>query len=140
MATRSTISVEYPNGTIRTVYAHWDGYLQGVGATLVNHYSDPQLAQAIVEQGDISSLDDTIESSVFYARDRGEIHASTPTAAREYSTFAQSLKAESGMMEYAYFFSAADGKWYVTFDDYSGPVETALARDMVMTTERQDQY
>jgi hypothetical protein len=137
MATRSTISVEYPNGTIRTVYSHWDGYLQGVGATLVNHYSDPQLAQALVEQGDISSLGDTIESSVFYARDMGE----KSTAAREYSTMAMcALEAESSMIEYAYFFSAADSKWYVTCDDYSGPVETALARDMVMTTERQDQY
>lgn len=72
MATGSWIAVEYPDGTVKAVHCHWDGYLEGVGATLVEHYTDFEKADALINQGDISSLDITVEGSVFYARDRGE--------------------------------------------------------------------
>jgi hypothetical protein len=56
MATRSAIGfVEY-DGSITAVYCHWDGYLEGVGATLVKHYNDTYKLLDLLELGDISSL------------------------------------------------------------------------------------
>ena len=36
MATRSRIAVELDNGTVKSVYCHWDGYPTGVGRDLLN--------------------------------------------------------------------------------------------------------
>ena len=60
MATRSAIGfVEY-DGTITGVYCHWDGYLEGVGATLLKHYNDTYKVLDLLELGDISSLGEEI--------------------------------------------------------------------------------
>ena len=60
MATRSAIGfVEY-DGSITAIYCHWDGYLEGVGATLVKHYNDTYKLLDLLEQGDISSLREEI--------------------------------------------------------------------------------
>jgi hypothetical protein len=95
MATRSAIGfVEY-DGSITAVYCHWDGYLEGVGKTLVEHYNDTYKVLDLLEQGDISSLGEEIgekhpfscfgsdlsdeqydklfgRMTTFYSRDRGE--------------------------------------------------------------------
>jgi hypothetical protein len=95
MATRSAIGfVEY-DGSVTAVYCHWDGYLEGVGATLVKHYNDTYKVLDLLEQGDISSLGEEIgvkhpfaghmadmsnqayedaygKMTTFYSRDRGE--------------------------------------------------------------------
>ncbi len=39
MATRSTIALEFADGTIGQVYAHWDGYLAHNGKMLLEYYS-----------------------------------------------------------------------------------------------------
>lgn len=31
MSTSATISYERPDGKIRSIYCHWDGYIEGVG-------------------------------------------------------------------------------------------------------------
>ena len=38
MATRSAIGISH-GGVIKSVYCHWDGYLAGVGRTLLESYS-----------------------------------------------------------------------------------------------------
>lgn len=56
MATRSVIGfVEY-DGTITAISCHWDGYLEGVGDTLLKHYNDTYKVLDLLELGDISSL------------------------------------------------------------------------------------
>lgn len=56
MATRSAIGfVEY-DGSITAIYCHWDGYLEGVGDTLLKHYNDTYKLLDLLELGDISSL------------------------------------------------------------------------------------
>ena len=57
MATNSRISFERPDGTVRSIYCHWDGYPEGVGAALqanFNTYEDAtgayvQLKDAVLE-------------------------------------------------------------------------------------------
>jgi hypothetical protein len=82
MATRSTIAMEMQDGWVRSVYCHWDGYPEGVGATLQEHYTDPAKIAQLLEIGDISSLREEIgeqhdfnsasDVTTFYGRDRGE--------------------------------------------------------------------
>jgi hypothetical protein len=82
MGTRSNIGATQEDGTIKVIYCHWDGYPEGVGAVLTEHYTEPAKVQALLNLGDISSLNDTeVENVESYAK-RGE----TDTEARIYST------------------------------------------------------
>jgi hypothetical protein len=56
MATRSTIALEFADGTVQQVYCHWDGYLAHNGEILAKHYSDPFKLRDLIDQGDVSSL------------------------------------------------------------------------------------
>lgn len=56
MATRSTIAIEFADGTIGQVYAHWDGYLSHNGKILLENYSDPFKLRQLIDFGDLSSL------------------------------------------------------------------------------------
>jgi hypothetical protein len=56
MATRSTIALEFADGTVQQVYCHWDGYLSGVGAELVSDYSDPFELRDLIDGGDMSTI------------------------------------------------------------------------------------
>ena len=73
MSTRSTIAVHNPNtGRVTQVYCHFDGYLEGVGQTLLDHYHDADSADNLMVEGDMSSLGNTVDETVYYGRDRGE--------------------------------------------------------------------
>ena len=56
MGTRSTIALEFADGTVQQVYCHWDGYLDHNGAILAEHYSDPFKLRDLIDMGDMSSL------------------------------------------------------------------------------------
>ena len=56
MATRSTIALEFADGTVQQVYCHWDGYLDNNGKILQEHYSDPFKLRELIDLGDLSSL------------------------------------------------------------------------------------
>jgi hypothetical protein len=56
MATRSTIAIENNDGTVSQVYCHWDGYLEGVGKTLLEHYNTREAVEKLLAGGSISSL------------------------------------------------------------------------------------
>ncbi len=38
MATRSRIGVMLDDGSVKQVYCHFDGYVEGVGLTLIENY------------------------------------------------------------------------------------------------------
>jgi hypothetical protein len=71
MSTRSRIAIENQDGTVDSIYCHFDGYLEGVGKTLFNHYDQEKL-EKLLELGDISSLGESTIDTVAYCRDRGE--------------------------------------------------------------------
>jgi hypothetical protein len=56
MGTRSTIALEFADGTVQQVYCHWDGYLSHNGQILQEHYSDPFKLRDLIDLGDLSSL------------------------------------------------------------------------------------
>ena len=99
MATRSTIAYKTPQGKIRAVYCHWDGYPAHNGEMLRRYYTQARKIAQLIELGTISSLQkdvfptpnsghsfDTPEEDVtiFYGRDRGETGQET----REFETVA----------------------------------------------------
>jgi hypothetical protein len=71
MATRSRIAIENQDGTVDSIYCHFDGYVDSVGKTLFEHYDQEKL-ERLLELGDISSLGESTIDTVAYCRDRGE--------------------------------------------------------------------
>ena len=55
MATRSRIGIELKNGSILSVYHHWDGYPQWLGRILKTHYNSRQQAAELIDGGDMST-------------------------------------------------------------------------------------
>jgi hypothetical protein len=149
MATRSTIALEFADGTVQQVYCHWDGYLSNNGKLLLENYSNPFTLRELIDLGDISSLRTTIgtkhafsrlevpmdgeaydklygEMTTFYGRDRGE----TGTGAKSFKDF-EDYKENFCHEEYAYILRT-DGQWYVK--QYSNDFEV-LTAEMVQERE-----
>ena len=72
MSTRSRIAIENQNGSVTSIYCHFDGYISGVGKLLKEYYTTQAKVEALIELGDISSLDMTPSSTIAYHRDRNE--------------------------------------------------------------------
>jgi hypothetical protein len=72
MSTRSRIAIENQNGSVTSIYCHFDGYISGVGKLLKEYYTTQAKVEALIELGDISSLDTTPSSTSAYHRDRNE--------------------------------------------------------------------
>ena len=56
MSTNASIAVKAECGSYRQIYLHWDGYPEGAGKTLVEHYNTQELADSLMDLGDISVL------------------------------------------------------------------------------------
>jgi hypothetical protein len=131
MATRSTIALEFADGTVGQVYCHWDGYLSNNGQILVEHYQDPFKVRDLIDLGDLSSLGASIgekhefdartQDCTFYGRDRGE----TGIEARYFVDF-QDYLAHHQYEEYEYILRK-DGRWYVKSYDTDGYITLAEA-------------
>jgi len=71
MATRSRIAIENQDGTVISIYCHWDGHIETNGKILFENY-DREKTEQLIALGNISSLDTTIETTEAYHRDRNE--------------------------------------------------------------------
>lgn len=136
MATRSTIALEFADGTVEQVYCHWDGYLEHNGQILQEHYTNPFKVKKLIQGGAISSLAPSIDKpeghsfdksvdgyTVFYARDRGEDLQISKF--KDYADYRKNAQGE----EYNYILRQVDGKavWFVEFyGEYDGPLEQAI--------------
>lgn len=121
MATRSTISIRDEDGSVTSVYCHWDGYLEHNGRILNDHYMNEEIVRELISLGQISSLgigihpdpneehtfDDPQKNvCVFYGRDRGE----TGVASESFHSWNQML-IEQGQ-SYNYLFVPNEGWFY----------------------------
>ena len=71
MATRSRIAVELQDGTVKSVYCHWDGYPDGVGKDLLNkHFSSTGEVEDFIDEGSRSTVDESYHKK--YGESRGE--------------------------------------------------------------------
>lgn len=141
MATRSTIALEFADGTVGQIYCHWDGYLSNNGKILFESYQDPFKVRELIDLGDLSSLGPEIgvkhefgevcQDCTFYGRDRGE----TGIEARYFDNF-EDYAANHQTEEFEYILRR-DGRWYVSSYDTDGYITLAEAfvREQVMVNE-----
>lgn len=118
MSTRCLIGMKLPNGKIKTIYCHFDGYPKGVGKDLKKHYTTTAKIKKLMALGDISSLGKEIGSRheffaysddecTAYGRDRGE----KGTKARIVNDYSELLDIASGCWaDYIYVW---DGKKWI---------------------------
>ena len=118
MATRSNIAYRTPEGKIRSIYCHWDGYPAHNGEMLRRYYTDNTKIAQLIDLGSLSSLGAEIgEQQDFddrssqkedwclaYGRDRGEVDVE----AREYDDIPSWI---DDMEEYAYLWNGKE--WLV---------------------------
>lgn len=84
MSTRSNIIAKTETG-YAGIYCHFDGYEDGVGATLLRHYKKPEKVAKLIALGDISQLCERVDptgphsfaspeegTTLAYGRDRCE--------------------------------------------------------------------
>lgn len=71
MATRSMIGKVSSNGSIRLTYCHWDGN-PGHQLSRLAQYDTESKVDALLDLGEMSSLESTLETCVAYERDRHE--------------------------------------------------------------------
>lgn len=77
MSTSAQLLRRLANGRFERIYLHFGGNVDRTVDRLRKYYSDPGMVEKLFSLGDISSLDDTTETSVFYHRDRQENWATT---------------------------------------------------------------
>jgi len=65
MATRARIGLELKDGSVLSVYHHWDGYPEWLGRMLKTHYNTKSLAEELIDGGDMSCCwtDDRFDGS-----------------------------------------------------------------------------
>jgi hypothetical protein len=69
MATRSRIGIELKNGSVLSVYHHWDGYPEWLGRILNTHYNTRQKVAELIDGGDMSTCwNDNNEPEYYSAR------------------------------------------------------------------------
>lgn len=104
MGTRSRVAVMHGN-VCKSVYCHYDGYLEYTGQILLNHY-DTVKANELISRGDNSGVKETLEEMNFY-KDRGEDDVSWQVA----HTFEEFLEQVEGCCG-EYYYVMKDGVWY----------------------------
>jgi len=122
MATRSRIGMVNDDGTVTSIYCHWDGYPSNNGNILNDHYKNPEKVKSLIKLGNISSLKPGVEPeagsvhtydqpqkniTVAYGRDRHETGSSI--VARVDPDIDSFMKGD--IEEWGYLFK--DGKWLV---------------------------
>ena len=140
MATRSTIAMKTPEGKIRAIYCHWDGYVGYNGKMLMGEYTDSAKVKQLIDLGDLSYLrkeigdkhpfdrnHDEPELAMYedwcmaYHRDRGEEWARV--APQTYDTIGEWVSEFDMGVEYYYLFEGKD--WIVSsgeLDQHGFPI------------------
>jgi len=123
MATRGRVGMVQPDGSVISIYMHWDNYPSGSGTILLNHYTDTEKVKELISLGSISVLAPNINPDpkkgkhtfdhpqedvvVAYGRDRNEDpNDIKPRVDKTVDDFVK-----SDVEEYGYLFK--DGSWFI---------------------------
>lgn len=127
MATRSYIAMKIGDNAYKTVYCHYDGYLEYNGKMLLEYYNTQERVEKLLSLGCISSLNKELEPkagshhcfdnpdddvTVFYGRDRGETDQEAFICTKE------ELTDPNNWIEYIYVFD--NGEWYYSKLEHGG--------------------
>ena len=136
MATRSTIGIINKDGSIKSIYCHWDGYVSYVGRILVQNFTRDK-ADQLIELGNISSLGSEIgeehnfddppdDTCNFYGRDRKE-PGNESNEHYNLNQFFRNRKCSGA--EYCYVMDL-DDKWYLCYLQNNKP-KLKLVQDIL---------
>ena len=104
MGTRSRVAVMHGD-VCKSVYCHYDGYLDYTGRILLAHYNSTA-ANLLIARGDNSGVKETLEEMNFYS-DRGEENVSWRVA-HSFEEFLEQVNNCYG----EYYYVMKDGVWY----------------------------
>jgi hypothetical protein len=146
MATRGRIGIVLDNGTVASIYQHWDSYPSCLGATLLNNYKTKEKVEKLIALVDCSSVREEVDIpngmthtfdkpldnvTIAYGRDRGETGIEPRLDGSEEEFW------KSDIEEYGYLFK--DGKWYVAtshgYEDENGNYVKPDVRKVVELTD-----
>ena len=122
MGTRAFIGIENEDGTITSIYNHWDGYPEGVGQKLLNNYNTEDKIRELLSYGDVSNLGEEIGEKhdfdthsnnekakdwcLFYNRDREEEDVEAKVSENENDFL------KNHQEDFTYLFRPKENKWY----------------------------
>ena len=120
MATRSRIAIENEDGTVESIYCHFDGYIENNGKLLLEYYLERSKVEELINLGDISFLAENVAPInndhsfvnpnsgvvVAYHRDRGEDYR------KPQKNYSKADFFMSDVEEYGYLFTK-EGEWKV---------------------------
>ena len=124
MSTRSLIAIKNTDGTVSSIYCHWDGYPSNNGRLILEHYAEPGIINALLALGSLSSLQKRLapepgtshsyncpqtDVTVAYHRDRGEPYQPPRVWPNETEMLAKA--SDEYWVDYCYLFR--DGTWFV---------------------------
>ena len=119
MGTRSRVAVMHGD-VCKSVYCHFDGYLDYTGRILFEHY-DSTRANALIARGDNSGVKESLEEMNFYA-DREQEQAEWQVA-HSFEEFLDQVEGCCG----EYYYVMRDGVWYAgCVYDTAGLVKNGL--------------
>ncbi len=107
MATRATIGYLNPSNSITTTYNHYDGYPEGLGVALKNHYNTDEEAKEVANMGYVSYID----------AETGDIEANnksrpvTVGGGDDLVSTLQYFKEQASEGDYAYLWVPQNGEW-----------------------------
>lgn len=96
MSTHACIAIELSTGEVCSVYCHFDGYIDGLGKTLLNCYNTEIEVIKLISKGNASYIEHSLDESKFYDED--------PIITKDANSIKQ-------CEEYNYLFKG--GEWYV---------------------------
>jgi len=122
MATRSMIGVQRENGTIEAIYCHWDGYMAHHGPILLEAYNGPRKIEALIRQGDLSSLGRRLVKDTFILDD--DDFCSVAAGGNHAAVYddIHDLRERQDWCEYFYIYGF--GRWWVTTCDETDHLRT----------------
>lgn len=119
MSTRSRIGLQLKNGSILSVYHHWDGYPEWLGRILKTHYNTRAKAAELIDGGDMSSC---------WTDDRWDDSADGSYGPQYYSQRGYDCppRLDKDLNEYLsdgedYWYLFTEGEWVCYANDYRGP-------------------
>lgn len=137
MSTNSRIGIIRSDGSVDSIYCHWDGYYEHNGLILFNEYQDLNKINSLIKLGAISYLGENVEPCtdqnhsfkdpcdgvvIAYCRDRGERKCVIDHARNISDFFKNSVSFNE---EYVYLYDENTCKW-LTMSAYSKDMLVSL--------------
>lgn len=113
MSTHSEIAVMDKKGNIKSIYCHFDGYIENNGVLLLLYYNNINTVNELINLGNISSLGRYVDhineelKTIAYVRDRGEDQIINRPSTKTLSDIG------SLIYDYSYLFKEDRNKWYM---------------------------